>query len=159
MRVPVDSSGKYEITNLLPGKYVVRGYNGATYSTYQSVDLKEGESLNVAFNFPGLMEDTVIAYPNPVKLGNVTIQFKTGHTDIEAEIKIFNIAAELVKEVKSDRILLNTGKQNYTYEYNWDCTNDSNNRVASGVYLYIVQVRDTKINETRKVVKKLAIIW
>ena len=44
------------------------------------------------------------------------------------------------------------------YKYNWNCANDSGNNVASGVYIYIVNVRNKETLETKSVTKKFAII-
>ncbi|MFH2070296.1 MAG: fibronectin type III domain-containing protein [Elusimicrobiota bacterium] len=164
LRVPVDSSGGYEIKNLLPGKYVVKGYNGAIYSASQVVDIAEGQLLSVLLTFSGLLEETVIAYPNPAKSPSAPvwarIQFRTGHTNIENSIKIYNIAGELVKQAGNTDIGGTvSGKPSYTYEFVWKCDNDAGSRIASGVYLYVLEVKDRSSGDVKRVVKKLAVIW
>jgi len=44
------------------------------------------------------------------------------------------------------------------YRVHWDGTNEFGGRIASGVYLYIVKVRDEDTGKTAIVTKKLAII-
>ena len=153
--MPVNDDGTFEIPNLLPGRYTVRAYNGMVYSEPQTVDLKEGEKLNVAFNYEGLPQDSVYAYPNPTKTGEITIRFYSGWTNPERETRIYNIAGELVKQVNSEEIADNNDG---IYKYNWNCRNDTGQNVASGVYIYIVNVKNRETLETKSVIKKFAII-
>jgi len=155
IKVPVNDDGTFEIPNLLPGRYTVKAYNGMVYSNPQTVDLKEGEKLNVTFNYEGLPVEGVYAYPNPTKIGEITIRFYSGWVNPEREIRIYNIAGELVKQVNSEEIADNNAG---IYKYNWNCTNDSGNNVASGVYVYIVNVKNRETLETKSVTKKFAII-
>jgi len=69
----------------------------------------------------------VIVYPNPFKphLGHNEIYFK-GLTE-KTTIKIYNIAGELVRQI-----------DNIDGEAVWDARNDSGNKVASGIYIYIM---------------------
>jgi len=71
------------------------------------------------------------------------------------EILIYNIAGELVKKIPDGDISKVNGP---IYEYDWDTRNEKRNRVASGIYLYLVKARDKSTGESAKVVKKLAII-
>ncbi len=91
----------------------------------------------------------VYSFPNPAKQCNPTIHFECGIAE-KVEIRIYNIAAELVKaaEITKQPEIIN-GK--YAYEYTWDV-----NGVASGVYLYLVKAY--KNGEVLKALKKLAVI-
>ena len=70
-------------------------------------------------------------YPNPYKpnstLGHTKITF-TRLTDY-VKIMIFNIAGELVFDTKTT--------SNYG-EFDWDVVNNAGERVASGVYIYVI---------------------
>jgi hypothetical protein len=71
----------------------------------------------------------VIVYPNPFKPAAGLLTFK-GLT-VNATIKIYNIAGELVAAMGPDK----TGS---TGKYEWSAVNDTGENVASGVYLYVV---------------------
>jgi len=89
----------------------------------------------------------VYVYPNPAKGGKYpTFHIECGIAD-KIEIRIYTISADLVHKAEITG-LPNNGA---SYEYTWDI-----NRIASGVYLYLVRVH--KDGETKKVLKKLAII-
>jgi hypothetical protein len=84
-----------------------------------------------------------------------TIHIECGIAD-KIEIKIYNIAAELVHEADiTDRLKIKQSRrgfgQVYAYEYPWDVKG-----IASGVYIYIVKANKGK--ENIKVMNKLAII-
>jgi len=162
--VPVKPDGTYEIRNLLPGRYIIRAYNGVVYSAPVSVYLAEGEvKSNIALSFPELPQELVKAYPNPTRIGEINIEFYTTYPSPEATISIYDLAGQLVKKVPPEDILpaasSNSSKPQGTYIYKWRCINDNNRRVASGVYIYVLKVRDRDTQRTSKVVKKFAVIW
>jgi len=70
-------------------------------------------------------------------------------------LKIFTIAGELVREIKGNE-LTKAGANEYLFA--WDCTNMNGERVSSGVYIYIVKVKDITNNDEVAVTKKLAVI-
>ncbi|MEW6039900.1 MAG: fibronectin type III domain-containing protein, partial [Elusimicrobiota bacterium] len=155
LKVPLDDDGRYEVKNLLPGKYAVRGFNGTAYSAPAVVELKEGETLGIVLAFALLDTEKTFAYPNPATGGTLNIQFYSGVTTIEKKLLIFNIAGELVREVKDSEI---TSAAGGIWKFSWNCQNDGGSAVASGVYLYVLEVKNTTSGETSKVVKKFAII-
>ena len=69
-------------------------------------------------------------YPNPV-IGKTTISFILPKDHEDAEIKIYNIKGQLVKEL---------GFNEADVEFNavWDCTNNHNKPVSNGIYFYKV---------------------
>jgi len=155
VRVPVETDGNYDIPNLLPGRFIARAYNGTIYSKPRTVNLKEGETLKVNFVFGIIPGNTVFNYPNPTKNGSTTIRYYCGYSDPEAEIKIYNISGELLRKVGDSEI---DGADAPIYKFLWDCKNSSGMEVASGVYIYIVEVEDKTNGENKKVVKRLAVI-
>jgi hypothetical protein len=40
----------------------------------------------------------------------------------------------------------------------WDCKNTSGKEVASGIYIYIVEVKEKSNGETKKVIKRMAVV-
>lgn len=113
-----------------------------------------------SFTHSSLLTDFVLgeyySFPNPVKYGNPpaggpTIHFECGLAD-KLEIKIYDIAGELVKseQLAGSNWQIVDGK--YCYEFNWDISN-----VASGVYIYCIEARKSGYPEI-KVRKKLAVI-
>jgi len=157
VRVPVEMDGSYSIPNLLPGRFIARAYNGTIYSKPRTVNLKEGETFKVNFVFGIMPGETVFSYPNPAKKGSTTIRYYCGYSDPEGEIKIYDIAGELVRKVRDSEID-KTDAAEHIYRFLWDCKNNSGKGVASGVYIYIVEVKDKDSNESKKVVKRLAVI-
>ena len=157
VRVPVEMEGNYSIPNLLPGRFTARAYNGTIYSNSRTVNLKEGETLKVNFVFGIIPGETVFNYPNPAKSGSTTIRYYCGYSDPEAEIKIYNIAGEVVKKVKDSEID-KTDAAEHIYRFLWDCKNSSGKEVASGIYIYIVEVKDRGGSGSKKVVKRLAVV-
>jgi hypothetical protein len=155
VRVPVETDGNYSIPNLLPGRFVARAYNGSIYSNPRMVNLKEGETLRVDFAFGIMPEETVFNYPNPAKKGSTTITYYCEYPDPEAEIRIYGISGELVRKVKDSEID-KAGAP--IYNFLWDCKNSSGKEVASGVYIYAVEVKEKSSGETKKVIKRMAVI-
>lgn len=157
VRVPVEMDGNYSIPNLLPGRFIARAYNGTIYSNPRMVNLKEGETFKVNFVFSTIPKETVFNYPNPAKKGSTTIRYYCGYSDPEAEIKIYNIAGELVRGVRDSEINRD-GTDPRIYRFLWDCKNDSGKEVASSIYIYIVEVKEKSSGETKKVRKRMAVI-
>jgi len=69
-------------------------------------------------------------YPNPV-LGTTTISFTLPEDHTEADIKIYNIKGQLVKE-------LGFRTSDGGFNSVWDCTDDYNKPVSNGIYFYKV---------------------
>ena len=84
----------------------------------------------------------VIVYPNPCITDKHGYQMHFTNLTQNAVIKIFNIAGELVKEIRSNNPL-----------EIWKIDNDDGERVASGIYIYLIT--DTANN---KKIGKLAVI-
>jgi len=154
-RVPVEMDEGYIIPNLLPGRFVARAYNGSIYSSPRTLNLKEGETLRVDFAFGIMPEETVFNYPNPAKSGSTTIRYYCGYADPEAEIRIYNMSGELVRKVKDSEIDKAGAR---IYNFLWDCKNSSGKDVASGVYIYAVEVKERSGSGSKRVVKRMAII-
>ncbi len=76
--------------------------------------------------------DRVLAYPNPfiIRNGDETVRFTFAGL---AEIRIFTLAGELVKELPV------TGY--------WDGKNESGERVASGLYFFMVESADGEVGQ------------
>lgn len=79
----------------------------------------------------GTTLDAARVYPNPWRAdkhtGNVTFDQMPSMTTV----KIFNLAGEFVKALDADM-----------GSVSWDLTNDSNEKVASGLYLYVLLTDD-----------------
>jgi len=153
-KLSVDGGGRFRIPNLLPGRYRVRGYNGAVWSGEKEVKLKGGEEINISLSFEGLPEEETFAYPNPCREEEIIIRFGTGWTDIEKKVKIYNLVGEKVKSVEDAEWKTEDG----VYKYHWGLKNDAGKSVASGVYIFILEVKNRDTGEKKRVIKKFAII-
>ena len=141
--------------HLLPGRYAVRAFNGLAYSQLSIVDVKEGDNINLTFNYDLLQPDKVYAYPNPAAgVDHAKLHFETAGQDIDAEINIFTISGELVKTAGLAQCTVNAN----LYEYNWDLKNDNGQKIASGVYIFSVKVRNKADGERAAVTKKFAVV-
>ncbi|MBI4369325.1 MAG: T9SS type A sorting domain-containing protein, partial [Elusimicrobia bacterium] len=153
-RAPVDSSSRYEINNLLPGVYSVTGFNGKVYSQAQKVSVAEGQSAQVTLQWQIVNPDSVFAFPNPAN-NEMTLRFISNIPSIEARFVIYDIAGNSIRELSGSAI---AGSDSGIYRAKWDSANSHGDRVASGVYLFILYVKDTSNGDTEKIVKKMAII-
>nr|HPR17804.1 FlgD immunoglobulin-like domain containing protein [Candidatus Cloacimonadota bacterium] len=115
-----------------------------------SINFTDFQLLNIEENeFPtGNM--SVSIFPNPFKRnGNMRIDFDLGNYTQSADLKIYNIKGQLVKELKSeDAQTLHT--------FYWNGADKNNKAVASGIYLLKASVRDG--SETKILHKKCLLI-
>jgi hypothetical protein len=122
----VMAGGNYSVTGEVSG-------GGAAASSFLKTNLSE-----------------VIVFPNPYRPGsggaydasNMTFRNLTSRV----KIRIFNIAAELVRTIEADT----QGGQ-----LTWDASNENGEKVASGVYIYVVTNPD---DSSQKAKGKFAII-
>lgn len=70
-------------------------------------------------------------YPNPFNL-TTTISFALPEVS-EVTLAIFNTNGQLVQKLVAGE--MNAGMHSFT----WDATNEAGERVASGVYLYVIK--------------------
>ena len=154
-KINADASGNYTIPNLLPGKYIARAFNGVQMSVSNEIKISEGEKQVINFVWPLELQNTeVYAYPNPTKVWHSTIRYSVLNTNHTASIKIYNLAGELVRDVKDNEITKTAPK----YEFKWNLFTDDNNIVASGIYIYILELKELISGEKATVKKKMAII-
>lgn len=150
----VEPDGRFAINNLLPGQYSVRAFNGLSFTEMIEVSLLEGENHDVTFVWDPLPEKSVFAFPNPARK-SVVFRFETNLSPLEAQIAVFDIAGNLVREIPGGE--MNSPKPGL-YHADWNLANAKGEAVASGVYLFMVKVKNTSNGQTSKVVKKLAVI-
>jgi len=86
--------------------------------------------------------DNVYVYPNPCKIGATGSDAKYNAVEIvfkglteKADIKIFNVAGELIYEALKD---------DKSDEYKWDLTNSAGTSAASGIYIYLITSQNLK---------------
>ena len=156
--VPVPSNGHWIIPNLLPGTYSLRAYNGIAYTEFQTVDLIDGEIKSIGFLSSPLPNDQVFAFPNPARR-STTFRFQSALLPLEAQIRIFDVAGNFVKELTTagGQIQAAFGFGPGVYHADWDLTNNRGEGVASGVYLFSVKVNGGN-SQSALVTKKLAVV-
>ncbi|MBI4350211.1 MAG: T9SS type A sorting domain-containing protein [Elusimicrobia bacterium] len=146
-----DLAGAFAVSNLLPGTYGLRVYNGSDYSRLETVVLRPGQNFVFTPKYDLPAKAGVYAYPNPA---NTAVNFHFTSAAGEAEVEVFDISGRLVKKLTgatSDTVAPGVNSK----KIYWDMSGES---IASGVYLYILRVRDTATGETEKVVKKFAVL-
>jgi len=154
LSVPVAPNGRWAISNLLPGRYGVRAYNGTEFTDVHEVDVGEGETKEVAFIEDPLPEGQVFAFPNPAR-SQTTVRFYSPLWPLEAQVSVFDIAGVLVRELAGSELVPAAPG---VYHARWDLTNSRGEAVASGVYLFMVKVKGGPDGQSAKVIKKLAVV-
>jgi len=153
-RAPVDLSGSYEITHLLPGDYTLTAFNGKIFSEPQKVKVLEGQTAQVHLEWALIEPQSVFAFPNPAK-DQATLRFVSHAPGIEAKFSIYDVAGNLIRELGPDTVEdSGTG----VYRSGWDTRNNQGQRVASGVYIFVTEVREKATGKVEKIVKKVAIV-
>jgi len=155
IRIEPDANGNFKIPNLLSGNYAVKGFYGDIEVSNKQLTVHKGEKVTINLAVEALQEEMVYNFPNPISGGVTTFKFTSGYANMEAEIKVFNLAAELIRTI-TDSEIDKTGSP--VYRYDWNCTNNLNEKIASGVYIYQITAKDKVTGETKKVTKKMAVI-
>ncbi|MFA5161785.1 MAG: T9SS type A sorting domain-containing protein [Elusimicrobiales bacterium] len=86
----------------------------------------------------------VHAYPNPFKKSQGVSSVTFTNLPAQAEIRIYTVSGELVRDI---------GKNDSGSTALWDLNNAAGSRVASGLYLYMVD------SGGEKIYGKLLVIW
>lgn len=147
------ADGSFSVPNLLPGVYGLRVFNGAVYSRMENVTLHPGERLVFTPKYELVEKDTVFAYPNPAN-SVVNFHFVSAASAFEAEVEVFDLAGRLVKRldnVTADTVVAGANSK----KISWDIGRE---KIASGVYLYILRLKDPAAGTATKVVKKFAVL-
>jgi Tol biopolymer transport system component len=88
--------------------------------------------------------EEVIAYPNPAK-NAVTIRFKLTKT-ADVTLKIYSVAGEIIYSEQKNNV---TGRIINEW-FAWDCKNQAELSVASGVYVYIIEAENSDGQKVRR---------
>jgi hypothetical protein len=84
-------------------------------------------------------------YPNPFN-PSTTIEYQIPKM-ANVSVRIFNIRGQLVKE------LLNEPQTEGLHQVTWNATNQNNERVASGIYIFMLQGGDVMLSKKMILVK------
>jgi len=96
-----------------------------------------GEIVHLAMNYPNPFR--------PAQANYTTIYFTTNRAVADKSIGIYNSAGELVLDVEGSSIYMDKWYDDgYVYKYEWDGKNDYGDRVASGIYIYVVNADGSK---------------
>ncbi|MBA7469796.1 hypothetical protein ES707_05070 [subsurface metagenome] len=117
------------------------------YTGYGRINAKRALDLATP-----LLEEVVYGimnFPNPFRPAQApetTICFTTKEPVAERNIDIYNLAGELVHRAPETGILVGAiGPENRrVYKYKWDGRNDYGEKVASGIYIYVVNADGSK---------------
>ncbi|MFH1562862.1 MAG: Ig-like domain repeat protein [Nitrospirota bacterium] len=110
---------------------------------------------------PEIFEESIYAYPNPAKGGEVTFRYDLVR-DAKVTIKIYTIMGDLVwnREYSSTSAQGEQGSHgDYPSDSNdiiWNCANNAGKKVASGIYIYTLTASDSSGEVT--VTKKLIVV-
>ena len=120
------------------GKILHAGYRVTARGTSDGLLLKLNPALakfNTARETQTMVAPSAFAleqnYPNPFN-PTTAISFQLP-VDSEVSLSIYNMKGQLVKNLIARE--MNAGRHSFV----WDATNDRNERVASGVYMYVIK--------------------
>lgn len=150
---PVDGQGRFEIPNLLPGRYALRSFDGAAFGEMTEVTVAAGQRQAVSFAEELLPPDKVYFYPNPAH-DHAVIRFESSVASLQAQASVFDLTGALVREFDGADAAHSGAEVSWT----WDLTNSRGQAVASGVYLVQVKVVDAAAGRRAVVTKKLAVV-
>jgi hypothetical protein len=105
-------------------------------------------------DFQGVPPGEAYIYPNPVGSEMAFFRFKASFTDPQAELRIYTLAGDLVKEFRTVDLIPDPP----VYRFPWDLKNRSGTPVASGVYYFHLHVSDPGNGMSYKAVKRFAVI-
>jgi hypothetical protein len=122
----------------VPGSQLIHRNDNTVAVEIAGSELAEGRIYRL-FSPAGALANLneVKVYPNPYKpnsgLGHTKITF----TNIinESTVKIYTLTGELVRTLRDELAL---------GEVNWDAANDDGQKVASGLYIFLVESNDSK---------------
>jgi M6 family metalloprotease-like protein len=103
----------------------------------------------------GQMIKRIINFPNPAGKGYnhsrgegyTTLQFVLGRPANDVQLNIYTVAGELVRKISKESIPLNINRstdEKWVYEFDWDLSNGGGEKVAPGVYLWMVRADGEK---------------
>jgi N-acetylneuraminic acid mutarotase len=146
---PVDANGRFLISNLLPGKYVLKVPDPAGGTKELSVRVKPGEALMVSPLGELLKTDKVYVYPNPASR-IATFHIESDQFPLRVQLAVFDITGRLIAKLGNETFVSRNGG----LEADWEIPS----KVAPGVYIYSLHVKHEVSGEHRKVIKKFAIV-
>jgi len=147
--VPVDAAGKFLIKNLLPGKYILKVPDANGGAKELSVTLKAGQALVINPLGELLKNARVYTYPNPARK-MVKFHIESDQPSLTKRITVLDITGRAIKVINDSDFGTGAG----TWEYTWNIPS----KVASGVYIYVVRVKFEATGESKKTIKKFAIV-
>jgi len=109
------------------------------YMNFSTYVLKISETTSIS-NF--------LNYPNPIYNSLTTFKLEiTKPLATSTNCRIYDISGKLVYEKsigQSELDLSNSTDYNFIYKFDWNCKDLNNNEVASGVYIYFINLGNTK---------------
>lgn len=157
-RAEADAAGRFTVSNLLPGTYSLRAYNGKEYTDPVTVKLAQGQDYFFRPTWAALIKDRVFAYPNPARTSaHIHFDSNLALAGMRADIAVFDLTGRLVKRFTAADAAVDPDYAGggVGYRVTWDLARDN---VAPGVYFYSVEVEGTAGEKAEKVVRKLAVI-
>lgn len=137
----------YPFYNLHDGNYSLKlkAWDVSNNSSEAFIDFVVASSTKLAI-------DKIINYPNPFRESTTfAFDYNRPNEELDVNIQIFNLAGQLVKEIKSRLVTEGSHVQSIT----WDGKDDSHNKLGSGMYIYriIIKTNDGQVaNQSERLV-------
>ncbi|MEW6041561.1 MAG: T9SS type A sorting domain-containing protein, partial [Elusimicrobiota bacterium] len=139
--IQCDSTGKFEL--MVAGKLKF-GENNIKIVTVDSNGIgSKPVTYKVTYSVASENLKSIKVYPNPFLPSNGHKEISFANLPLNCEIKIFNIAGEIIKSISETN--------NYDSLVKWSASNDSGVEVASGIYIYHIEDKNTGEKKTGKV--------
>ncbi|HNW35538.1 MAG TPA: Ig-like domain-containing protein, partial [Candidatus Ozemobacteraceae bacterium] len=109
---------------------------------------------------PALQVFEIIQFPNPAR-SRATMRVATNREDVDPDdvtVEIFDISGERVKCHDGLSFMKRFDGSRRVLDMVWDLTSDAGRRVANGIYLAKIKLRDPDSGKTTKVTHKIAVL-
>ena len=125
---------RFPLFNIAPGRHEieVKAWDISNNSGVGSIEFFVAESGNIALN-------QVLNYPNPFTTStNFQFEHNMNGNELDVQVQIFTVSGKLVKTIQ-ERVL---PEGSLVRDIAWDGQDDYGDKLANGVYVYRVKVRN-----------------
>ncbi len=148
--VYANAAGRFNIRNLIPGRYTLKVADaGGAWRSFE-VLLASGQTLQISPLGTLLEKGSVYAYPNPA-VTKVTFHARMEVSPVTVYLSVFSLDGTLVKSAEEAV----PGPAPVDYLYTW---NFSGGKPASGVYFYTMRVKQDHSGKVETTTRKLAVV-
>jgi hypothetical protein len=158
-----DLDGSYSV-EVCAGTFVLGCQKDGYEPSNQLVTIALDDTLEINFeltpqsgthtNMPAPQQASICNYPNPFNpTTEIRFQISDARQLEQAQIAIFNVKGQMVKEIKAD-MSSRAQSEDLTFSTTWDGTDQSGNSLGSGIYFARLEINHTACAQTKLVLMK-----